>query len=210
MQPPNRQELTKINKQLGKKIQDARSLAGFSRTELANLIGISVQWLKCLELGIDVDDGVPGWITNRIAQVCGVKGDFLLGLTEESEPDEPGPTWKELAYLCNKSAARDRMHYIAEIAQRDIHLAEFREMAANVDAAAKAAQAALERVAELNTQWEDMRGGARLALTITELDEAVGILGKRASVYVNRQVIAEAAETLEDLKIACPPPEPHF
>jgi hypothetical protein len=65
-------------------------------------------------------------------------------------------------------------------------------------------------VAELNTQWEDMRGGARLALTITELDEAVGILGKRASVYVSRQVIAEAAETLEDLKIACPPPEPHF
>ena len=55
MQPPNRQELTKINKQLGKKIQDARSLAGFSRTELANLIGISVQWMKCLELGIDVE-----------------------------------------------------------------------------------------------------------------------------------------------------------
>jgi hypothetical protein len=83
-----------------------------------------------------------------------------------------------------------------------MRLSEFRELAANVDAAAQAAQAALKRVAKLNPEWQDMRAGARLAASVEALHDAVGVLGRRSTAYVARDVVAEAPETLEGLEIA--------
>lgn len=202
LRPPNRQQLTAYNKSVGKRIREARRLAGLSRAELVARTGIPDQWMKRLEAGVDAGKGAPGWAIHRIARQCGVKGDFLLGLTEESEPDSSGPTWKEMAWLSNHSAAREREQHALDTAELRMRLSEFRELAANVDAAAQAVQATLERVAELNPEWEDMRAGARLAASVEALHDAVGGLGRRSSAYVARDVVAAAPETLEDLEIA--------
>ncbi|WP_280554570.1 helix-turn-helix transcriptional regulator [Halomonas sp. 25-S5] len=198
-----RADITAYNRAIGARIKEARTLAGLSQSALARAVGVRSDFMGRAETGIDIEGGVAPWMLHRIAVVCCVKVDFLLGLTEESEPDEPGPTWRELAYISNGSAARDRARYVADLAVRDAHLAEFYALAAEVLDGIQGAQAAMERVIELNPRrWENVRGGVRLADAIEALEESANGLARRSRFYVEREMIAEAPEILLDLEIA--------
>lgn len=200
---PTIADVVAYNRAVGARIREARQLAGLSQLDLCRAAGVGRDVLARVESGTDVDGGAAPWLLQRIAVACGVKVDFLLGLTEESEPDEPGPTWKEMAWLSHQRACRERERHVEDLVVRDAHLAEFRELAADVDAGIDAVQSALERVAELNPdEWEDLRAGARLVSTIDSLRSSAGALSRRSSVYVDRQMVAAAPETLLDLEIA--------
>jgi len=160
---PTRLEVAEYNRAVGTRIREARQLAGFSQAGLSEAIAIDSNLMPKLESGVDLEDGAAPWVLNRIATTCGVKVDFLLGLTEESEPDEPGPTWRELAYVCNASAARGRERHVHDLAVRDALIIQFREMSAEIMPSVEAVQRALERVIELNPSWDDMRAGSRLS-----------------------------------------------
>ncbi|QFT86818.1 hypothetical protein FIU88_19090 (plasmid) [Halomonas sp. THAF12] len=200
---PTTADVVAYNRAVGARVREARQLAGLNQADLCRAVGIGRDVLTRVESGTDIEGGAAPWMLQRIAVVCCVKADFLLGLTEESEPDEPGPTWKEMAWLSHQRACRERERHVEDLVVRDAHLAEFRELAAEVDAGIDAVQIALERVAELNPdEWEDLRAGARLVSTIDSLRSSVGVLSRRSSVYVDRQVIDAAPETLLDLEIA--------
>lgn len=174
-----------------------------NQADLCRAVGVGRDVMNRLESGTDLEGGAAPWLLHRIAVACGVKADFLLGLTEESEPDEPGPTWREIAHISNGNAARERERHTADLVVRDAHLAEFYEMAAEVLDSAEGAQAAMRRVVELNPScWENIRGGVRLSTAIDALEDAAGRLGRRARFYVDRQMITDAPEILLDIEIA--------
>jgi transcriptional regulator with XRE-family HTH domain len=200
---PTRLEVAEYNRAVGTRIREARQLAGFSQAGLSEAIAIDSNLMPKLESGVDLEDGAAPWVLNRIATTCGVKVDFLLGLTEESEPDEPGPTWRELAYVCNASAARGRERHVRDLAVRDALIIQFREMSAEIMPSVEAVQRALERVIELNPcAWDDMRAGSRLSDATAALSDVAGLLCRRSSAYVDRQMIADAPDTLSGLEIA--------
>lgn len=191
------------NRAVGTRIKEARTLAELSQSELAKAVGIDSTEMVRIERGIDLEDGgAPPWVLQRIAIVCGVKGDFLLCLTEESEPDEPGPSWREIAWLCNQSACRARERHVADLFVRDEHLAEFHSRSAEVLDGIEATQAAIERVIELNPRrWDNVKGGVRLVNAIEALEESANGLVRRSRLYVERDMIADSPETLTDLEI---------
>ncbi len=199
----SRSEVAAYNRAIGVRIREARQLAGFSQAGLSEAVGLEPNIMPRLESGVDMEDGAAPWVLHRIATICGVKADFLLGLTEESEPDEPGPTWREIAYICNASAVRGRERHIGELVARDTLIIDFREMSAEIMSGVEAVQGALERVIELNpSAWDDMRAGSRLSDTTAALSDVVGSLCRRSSTYVDRQMISDAPDTLLELEIA--------
>lgn len=203
VQSPTTADVVAYNRAVGARVREARQLAGLNQADLCRAVGIGRDVLTRVESGTDIEGGAAPWMLQRIAVACCIKADFLLGLTEASEPDEPGPTWREIAYVSNGSAARARERHVQDLVVRDAHLAEFRELAAEVDAGIDAAQAAMERVIELNPRrWENVRGGVRLSDAIESLRSSAGALSRRSSVYVDRQMVAAAPETLLDLEIA--------
>lgn len=198
----NKIDIAAYNKAVGRRFVEARGLAGLSQIRLANAIDVEKGLVCRVELGIDVGEGVPGWVLHRAAVACGVKTDFLLGLTAESEPDEPGPTFREVAHLSNVRAVREREEHALETALLHERVSAFRELAASMDAAAQAVQADLQRVADLNPGWEDMKAGARLAASVEALHDAVGCLGRRSSRHVVRGVVDEASQTIGKMENA--------
>lgn len=185
------------NKAVGRRIVEARRLASLSQYELADAVGVERAYLRSIEFASGDGSGAPPWLLHRVAAICGVKSDFLLGLTDESEPDEPGTTYREIAYICNARAAREREDHVFEIALLKSRIAEFREMAAVVDANARQIQANLERVAELNPdEWPDIAAGAPLAASVAALHDSVGNIGRRSSRHAAQTVVADAPETL--------------
>lgn len=182
---------------VGCRIAEARQLANLPQHQFAAALGVDRAYLRSIEIASGDGSSAPPWLLHRIATVCCVKADFLLGLTAESEPDESGPTYREIAHICNARAAREREDHAREAALLKSRLAEFREMAAVVDAVAREVQANLQRVAELNPdQWPDIAAGAPLAASVAALSDAVGSLGRRSSHYVAQTVVADAPETL--------------
>lgn len=200
---PTRSETAAYNRAVGSRIREARQLAGFSQAGLSEAVGLEPHRVPKLEAGVDMEDGAAPWVLHRVAVICGVKVDFLLGLTEESEPDEPGPTWKEIAHVSNGNAARERERYASALTVRDARIAEFREMSAEVMSGVEVVQQALERVIELNPyRWDNIRGGLRLSDATDALSDVVGSLCRRSSAYVDRQMISDAPDTLLELEIA--------
>lgn len=185
------------NQAVGCRITEARRLASLSRFQLADALGVECAYLHSIERAVGDGSGAPPWLLHRVAAICAVKADFLLGLTDESEPDEPGTTYREIAYICNARAAREREDHVFEVALLKSRLAELHEMAAVVDANAREIQANLQRVAELNPdEWPDMAAGASLAASVGALHDSVGNLGRRSSLSVMQTVVADAPETL--------------
>ncbi|MCP1317850.1 helix-turn-helix domain-containing protein [Halomonas sp. 707B3] len=203
MPAPTRLEVAEYNRAVGARIREARQLAGFNLADLSLAVGVERDLMPKLEFGTDLQGGAAPWVLHRIAVTCGVKVDFLLGLTGESEPDEPGPTWREIAHVSNGNAARERERHVSALTVRDAHIAEFRELAVEVMTGVEAVQGALERVIELNpSAWEDMRAGSRLSDATDALSDVVGALCRRSSAYVDRQMISDAPDTLLELEIA--------
>ena len=199
----SRSEIAAYNRAVGVRIREARQLAGFNLADLSLAVGVERGLMPKLEFGTDLQGGAAPWVLHRIAVTCGVKVDFLLGLTGESKPDEPGPTWREIAHVSNGNAARERERHVSALTVRDAHIAEFREFAVEVMTGVEAVQGALERVIELNpSAWEDMRAGSRLSDATDALSDVVGALCRRSSAYVDRQMISDAPDTLLELEIA--------
>ena len=92
---------------------------------------------------------------------------------------------------------------MADLFVRDEHLAELHSRSAEVLDGIEGIQAAMERVIELNPcGWDNMKGGVRLVNAIEALEESANGLARRSRFYVERDMIADAPQTLTDLEIA--------
>ena len=66
---------------LGERIKEARLNAGLTQQELGELIGVRKQTITGYEKGEREPDAIK---LNKIAQVLGVSGDYLLNLGDEA------------------------------------------------------------------------------------------------------------------------------
>jgi hypothetical protein len=73
---------------LAGRFRDARDLCGHSVKVAAKLLGIARGDLLKIELGLDVG-APPLWLIKRTAEIYAVSGDYLLGLNDDWDVDDP-------------------------------------------------------------------------------------------------------------------------
>lgn len=165
---PNRQEQAELARAVGERLREAREMVGMSQLNASRHIGYANSTkLSKIESGKHSSQ-IPIWVLKRAAQVYDVSLDYLMGITETMEQEDT-----------RHSALREMMVHMREdwerIRQRDVlvqagmlnRIKHVETSILLIEQEAEDAASALSRVAELNPdEWQDIRGGARLAAAV--------------------------------------------
>lgn len=165
---PNRQEQAELARAVGLRLKEAREMVGLSQLNAAKQLGYSNSTkLSKIESGKHSSQ-IPIWVLKRAAEIYDVSLDYLMGITETMEQEDSRHT-----------ALREMMVHMRErwerIRERDVlvqvgmlnRIKHVENSILMIEQEAEDAANALARVAELNPDdWQDMKGGARLASAI--------------------------------------------
>lgn len=177
---PSRAEQQEVARQIGRRLVVARELAGYSQAKAAEILGYeNSSKLAKIESG-DYSLGVPIWTLRRAAILYDVSLDYILGVSGESEIGEH-----------RQHAARDLMALMRDQYERQRHVdiqvmvsllqrvQECERAVVAITRQSREVREAMERLAELNEAWPDLRGGAKLARAVSLMEQAAGGLAAR-------------------------------
>ena len=113
-----RRQPKELNKQIGERCRKARETAGYTQEQLADLIGVSTQFLS------DAERGVTGMSVNTIVKLCGVlniSADFLLlGIEEPDKPESPLSIYARMKRLSPQE--RELVEEVTNLMMKSFHL----------------------------------------------------------------------------------------
>ena len=156
--------LAQVNRLVGERVIEARRLAGIKQVALADKLGITSGHLTKLENG---QDSLKAWQIRRIATICKVTTDFLLGHSEESELGERSDTVRELLIQMGIASEEVRAKDVVENIRIQYALASIKALFDQHASVVQELEDAMERVEAAN-EWANMRGGLRLASAVEE------------------------------------------
>lgn len=173
---PCQREQAALNRLIGSRIREARTLAGYSAADFVKLVGLPLGSWVHVEAG---REAAPVWLLRRIADQCVTTVDFLVGDTEESERGEISPTLRDIMVRRRHHLERLRMQDALEREGMHVRLAVAEGLAGRFQEAAHELEQTLARVAELNPTWQEMRGGSKLEDCVKRCTRVAGRLGRR-------------------------------
>ena len=158
--------LAQVNRLVGERVIEARRLAGIKQVALADKLGITSGHLTQLENG---QDSLKAWQIRRIATICKVTTDFLLGHSEESELGERSDTVRELLIQMGIASEEVRAKDVVENIRIQYALASIKALFDQHASVVEELEDAMQRVVAANPKkWADICGGLRLASAVEE------------------------------------------
>lgn len=161
---------------IGARLREAREIAGMSQTRAAFLLGYSnSSKLAKVEAGMEGAQSpirtIPLWLLRKASMIYQVSLDYLFGITETMESDEPRhDAQRELIILMREEWERQRwrdMLVTRAIQERVTALDDALRLLAEQ---AEQAEQAMERARDLaGEDWQDLPGGARLERTVASV-----------------------------------------
>jgi len=173
---PSSLEQVQLAKAIGARLREAREMQGMSQTRAAFLLGYrNSSKLTKVEAGMDggkhAAKTIPIWLLRKAAMIYQVSLDYLFGLTETMESDEPRhDAQREMILLMREEWERQRWRdmLVTRAMQERVEVIE--RLLVETGKQAEQVETALERVRELDGDgWQDLAGGARLERTLGAL-----------------------------------------
>lgn len=157
-------EQAAVVKTIGARMREARELCDMSQSVAAKRLGSNPSMLSMLEGATD-RNSVPLWLIVRAARLYDVSIDFLFGATDDFEVGLQRGVQTWLIGEWEKSRIRD----MAELEKLHRRVTAISRLLPTVADEAERTAEAIKRFAELNPEFDDMRGGARLAAAAENL-----------------------------------------
>jgi DNA-binding XRE family transcriptional regulator len=170
---PNDKRENETIRVLSAKMRESRELCGFTQKVAAELLGVAVSDLFAMELGSNIGS-IPSWIIKRAAETYRVPTDFLFGLIDNWDVDDP-EVRGERDFLSSMQHLHIE-HYskvISEQIRQDNRLKALNTAVAAFGMAVQHIGEVFGRFRELNPHFDDMLGGASVVHQI-ELAEELG------------------------------------
>jgi hypothetical protein len=167
---------------LGGRFQAARDLCGHSVKVAAKLLGIDRGDLLKIELGVDIGAS-PLWLIKRTAEIYNVSADYLLGLNDDWDVDDP-EIRKERDFL----SVMQRLHIenysvvVNDQIRQDNRLRALNTAVAAFGMAVQRIGDVFTRFTEINPHFQDMPGGSPVLRQIKIAEE----LGQHATCVLAR------------------------
>lgn len=198
---PSSTEQSLLAQSIGERLREAREMQGMSQTRAALLLGYqNSSKLAKVEAGVDSGQGgcrpsrqIPLWLLRKAARIYAVSLDWLFGITETMESDEPRlKAQEEAVWLMQCEWNRQRWRDMLVIRSVQERVEAIEGMLGLMQEQAEQAEDALRRVRELNPElWDEMAGGARLERTVSATGAAVRTAVERL-VRLRREAKAHA------------------
>lgn len=175
MKKPRHSEYQQVFKIIGARIKAARELCGFSQQKASSLLGYANS-SKLAKVEGNSIDAVPLWLIPKAANVYGVSIDFLFGVSECWQRDPTAAQEQQIIKWLEKHYQQIQTAQSSAIqALYDKHVELERSVNRFLDRAKENLEC-VTRVQELNPEFEDLRGGAKLLRVIAETaEEAMGL-----------------------------------
>jgi len=167
---------------LAGRLKEARELCAHTLAVAAQLLGVRRADLLRVETGIDIGK-IPLWLIRRAAEVYNVPSDYLFGLCDNFDGDDP-EAFRERDFL----ASVQRLHVenysrvIADQTRQDNRLKTLNTAVASFGIAVQHINEVFERFTSLNPHFQDMPGGAPVLCQIKIAEE----LGQHATCVLKR------------------------
>jgi transcriptional regulator with XRE-family HTH domain len=191
-----RDDQAQIVKTFGDRMIQARELCGISQQRAAELLGYAnSSKLAKIEAASDTNS-VPLWLIPKAAEIFGVSVDFLFGVSDDWDRDPIKSQERQVGQWLEAHWKR------AQEAQADAFKAlhakqvELSEAIARTKARAKENLQQVERVRELNPEFDELKGGAKLLRLLTETAEEAMGLGYELN---KLRALSEAEQVIDDV-----------
>ncbi len=189
-----RQEQAAAVKTIGARMRQARELCNLSQSAAARRLGYAnPSKLSKVELATDTNS-VPLWLIVRAARVYEVSVDFLFGATDDWEVGARMTQEREVSAWMFDTFDKLRQRDMETLKRLHDRVQTLTDAVAVMLAASEDASVALARFIELNPDFEDMPGGARLLSAVGRASGAAkGAKAKMARFRV--ECVLAAADT---------------
>lgn len=174
---PKREQASLV-KTIGARLAEARELCNMSQSAAAKRLGYSNPSKLSKVEGATDTNSVPLWLIKRAARLYDVSIDFLLG---ESDDFEAGLQRGVQTWLLDAWQAH-RLQDMAALEALHRRVSAVTSLLPLIAAEAERTAEAIQRFSEINTEFDEMRGGARLVATAENLTR----LARDASATVRR------------------------
>lgn len=171
-------EQAAVVKTIGARMREARELCNMSQSAAARRLGYSNPSKLSKVEGATDTNSAPLWLIVRASKLYDVSVDFLFGASDDFETGLQRPVQTWLIGEWEKSRLAD-MKALEKLHRRVAAVSSL--LPAVADEAERTAEA-IGRFAELNPEFDDMRGGASLAASAENLTR----LARDASATVRR------------------------
>lgn len=169
---PTSTERSALAKSIGKRLKEAREVAGFSQISAAKLFGYkNSSKLAKIEGGADTSS-VPHWVVKRAAEIYEVSTDFLYGISDDWELSARACMERDVSkWVFNMwDAARMRDMEVLKRLQSRVDVT--RGSICSMLEASVEIRGALDRFIALNPEFEEeMRGGSRLVAAVGKVED---------------------------------------
>ena len=154
-----------VVKTIGARLVEARELCNMSQLAAAYRLGYSNSSKLSKVEGATDTNSVPLWLIVRASKLYDVSIDFLFGATDDFEVGLQRPVQGWLLNEWEKARRRD-MEALWKLNRR---VSVVCSLLPNIAEEAERTAEAIQRFAEINSGFDDMRGGARLAASAENL-----------------------------------------
>jgi transcriptional regulator with XRE-family HTH domain len=159
-----KREQARLVQIIGARMREARELCDMSKSVAAKRLGSNPSMLSMVEWATD-RNSVPLWLIVRAARLYDVSIDFLFGATDDFEAGLQRGVQTWLIGEWEKSRIED-MKALEKLQRRVAAVSALLPVIA--DESERTAEA-IRRFAEINPEFEEMRGSARLAAAAENL-----------------------------------------
>ncbi|PTQ86885.1 DNA-binding XRE family transcriptional regulator [Nitrosomonas ureae] len=196
---PKTEERTRLVKIMGKRLREAREIAGFNQSEAARRLGYTnSSKLAKIEAGSDTNS-IPLWLIIRAARLYHVSIDFLFGESSDWEMSAQAISERETQKWLFEQWEQSRMadmNSVRKLQDRINAVTEFMkyffESAVDLDIAMK-------RFIELNPEFNELRGSNTLLSRVNRIAELTSKSRTKLEIY------AELANGINRFKIDSKP-----
>lgn len=200
MSMTTRQEQAAAVKTIGARMRQARELCNLSQSAAAKRLGYAnPSKLSKVELATDTNS-VPLWLIVRAARVYEVSVDFLFGATDDWEVGARMTQEREVSAWLYDTFDKLRQRDMETLKRLHDRVQTLTDAVATMLTMTEDAAAALDRFAEVNPEFQDMRAGGRLVGAVERAHDAAK--GAKAKMERFRMECSVAAPQTHQLSLS--------
>lgn len=180
----DRAEQTNLVRIIGQRMRAAREMTNLSQLEAAKQLGYETS-AKLSKIEGATEGSVPLLTVAKASKLYDVSTDFLLGVSEDWEIDPAHSISNETSAWIGEAWEQTRRRDLEVLVWVKRRTDAVDTSIPNAYAASLRLKLAFEQFMALNPEFEDMKGGNRLAMAVDKVIETAAIASRQHEKYKN-------------------------
>lgn len=176
---PSRQQQVALSKEIGARLREARTMAGYTQTDAAVKLFSYQNSSKLAKIEAGQSSQIPLWLLRKACIKYDVSADYVLGITETMERDDVAhASLRELHAFVFADFDRRHAQDIAALSVLRKQLEDIQNIISLASEQSEQLFAIRQHIEQL-PEWQEVRGGNRLTNACYRLEHTLAAAKRR-------------------------------